>query len=290
MARSRALDGAINDDGRRDLAVFARATGVRIAFYSSDGIELESGDARGPSAFCDLLRTNPAFNDACRACDRDHRAEARVAEGAICYECHAGLTEAVATVKLGESVLGYTMIGQIRTGPTLSPELQKRVRRHFPSSIAERLRREYASIPLVDGARLDAITTLFEQQVERLVARNEVRIRGHLALEELRRIISDRFAQPLTVRAVAADLGMGVSTLEHLLRRELGTTFTRMLRAERLTRARTLLETRDELSVAEIARLAGYDDPFYFTRLFRHTYGESPSVSRRRSRGPHSQR
>ena len=61
------------------------------------------------------------------------------------------------------------------------------------------------------------------------------------------------------------------------LRRELGTTFTRMVRKERVARTRLLLETRDELPVAEVARLVGYDDTFYFSRVFRVPYGMNPS-------------
>jgi AraC family transcriptional regulator of arabinose operon len=43
----------------------------------------------------------------------------------------------------------------------------------------------------------------------------------------------------------------------------------------RMTRARGLLD-RTTLTIAEIARAVGYDDPLYFSRHFRDRHGVSP--------------
>ena len=45
--------------------------------------------------------------------------------------------------------------------------------------------------------------------------------------------------------------------------------------------ARVMLETTDN-NISEIADLVGYDDPLYFSRLFRKQFGCSPSQFRKR--------
>ncbi|MCZ7649214.1 MAG: AraC family transcriptional regulator [Planctomycetota bacterium] len=87
--------------------------------------------------------------------------------------------------------------------------------------------------------------------------------------------VRDRFAEPLDLAAVAAHVGIGAGYLSALFTRELGRTFTEFLAACRLEEAERLL--RDPaLSVKEIAHRVGFENPFYFSRLFRRRTGKSP--------------
>ncbi len=52
---------------------------------------------------------------------------------------------------------------------------------------------------------------------------------------------------------------------------------------QRMQRACTLLETTS-LKIAAVAAEVGYDNPFYFSRLFSRTFGVSPRVFRERGR------
>ena len=52
----------------------------------------------------------------------------------------------------------------------------------------------------------------------------------------------------------------------------------------RIANAQGLLETTD-YNVSEISRIVGYDNPLYFSRIFRKQCGVSPSDFRRRLRG-----
>lgn len=49
----------------------------------------------------------------------------------------------------------------------------------------------------------------------------------------------------------------------------------------RISSAQSLLETT-EYNIAEIAAIVGYDDPLYFSRLFKKQIGVSPSEFRKR--------
>lgn len=47
--------------------------------------------------------------------------------------------------------------------------------------------------------------------------------------------------------------------------------------AERLSHARSILESGDFESIKEVSTLVGYRDPLYFSKVFRKFYGFPPS-------------
>ena len=73
-------------------------------------------------------------------------------------------------------------------------------------------------------------------------------------------------AQPsLSVSQAAAIVGLSRSRLQHLFRRELGTTIRAYKQGRRLARARTLLRN-PSLRIKEVRNLCGIPDASNFTR------------------------
>ena len=86
-------------------------------------------------------------------------------------------------------------------------------------------------------------------------------------------------AATTSVAALAAAVGLSPSRFAHLFRTELGISPVRYLRAQRLARARILLE-RTSLPVNAVMRRVGFTDPSHFTRDFRRAHGTSPVALR----------
>ena len=80
--------------------------------------------------------------------------------------------------------------------------------------------------------------------------------------------------------AIAAELAVPYSTLRRRFRAVTGGSLRDHAIGLRLNRARRLLVASDD-SVAAIARRCGFDDPYYFSRLFTRRVGLSPSAFRR---------
>jgi AraC family transcriptional regulator of arabinose operon len=85
--------------------------------------------------------------------------------------------------------------------------------------------------------------------------------------------------EPFHLEGLARVCGLSPSRLSHLFRAELGTTPQRFSETLRLDLAQRLL-SQTNLSVAEVAAEAGYDDPLYFSRRFRRAFGRPPSAAR----------
>jgi AraC-like DNA-binding protein len=90
-------------------------------------------------------------------------------------------------------------------------------------------------------------------------------------------------ARDLDVRRIANSVGVSVSHLHRLFKRVLNTTPLNYAHQMVIARARIALSTTDQ-SCSEIARQLGYDDPLYFSAVFKRHTGESPRTYRRRTR------
>jgi AraC-like DNA-binding protein len=97
------------------------------------------------------------------------------------------------------------------------------------------------------------------------------------------RILERSGARDLDVRQVARAVDTSVSHLHRLFKEAVGTSPLRYARAHLVRQAKEAL-SNTSLSCQEIARRLGYDDPLYFSAVFKRVTGESPREFRRRQR------
>jgi two-component system response regulator YesN len=96
---------------------------------------------------------------------------------------------------------------------------------------------------------------------------------------EAERYIKQHYADNLTLQAVAEAIHVTPAWLSKLFKRETGMTFLEYLTDVRLKRAVELLQDV-QLKVYQIGYMVGYQDPVYFSRLFKKQYGCTPQEYR----------
>ena len=94
-----------------------------------------------------------------------------------------------------------------------------------------------------------------------------------------RRLIDERYAEPLEVDDMARAAGLSTYHFIREFRRAFGCTPGRYLRERRLTRARQLLAV-SELPVTEVCFAVGFESLGSFCTLFRKSEGEPPAAFR----------
>jgi AraC-like DNA-binding protein len=104
-------------------------------------------------------------------------------------------------------------------------------------------------------------------------ARNRRRVERAVAY------VQEHFAEPLDAGRLAEIAGVSPSHLTRLFRQQTGHAPMDYLRRVRVQRARVLLEEVD-LSIKEIARRVGFEDPFHFSKVFHRLDGLPPSLYR----------
>ncbi len=95
--------------------------------------------------------------------------------------------------------------------------------------------------------------------------------------------IKTHYQQDILLQDLADLCGIHTSYAGNLIKAETGETFSRYLTRLRLERAEELLQHTEE-TVMEIARVIGYNDYFYFAKVFKKHAGMTPTEYRCRSR------
>ncbi len=83
------------------------------------------------------------------------------------------------------------------------------------------------------------------------------------------------YARPLRIASVAAQLGLDRSYFSEIFRVTIGQAPRDFLLCLRMEKATRFLENQS-LTIGDVARSVGYEDPLLFSKLFRKTWGISP--------------
>ena len=103
---------------------------------------------------------------------------------------------------------------------------------------------------------------------------------GNLGIARARFYIDRHFTDPdLMLKDAAAEAGMSCSRFSTVFAREIGSTFTEYVTNLRVEKARSLL-AGTTLRIAQIAAAVGYNDPHYFSWIFRKISGCTPTEYR----------
>ncbi|MFH8407506.1 helix-turn-helix domain-containing protein [Streptomyces sp. NPDC018019] len=108
--------------------------------------------------------------------------------------------------------------------------------------------------------------------------------RAALVAREFTRLLAQPGSAGRSVRSYADELGVSVGHLTELVKRSTGRTPGRLIRHAQTVEAKRLL-AGSGLTVAQVARRAGFADPAYFCRFFRRETGLSPGDFRRAAGG-----
>lgn len=92
-------------------------------------------------------------------------------------------------------------------------------------------------------------------------------------------VVEERYAEPISLRDVAAAVGLTPGHLTTVVGRATGRTVQQWITERRMREARRLL-VDSALTIEEVARRVGYRDPRYFLRRFRAAHGVTPGAWR----------
>lgn len=132
----------------------------------------------------------------------------------------------------------------------------------------------------------DLLTLLLLQlliQIHRQIGRDHRKRDVYLEAEMELAIqhFNDNYNTDISIEEYAASRGMSVSWFIRNFKQYAHTTPMQYLVERRMTNAQMLLETTN-YNIAEIGNLVGYDNPLYFSRIFRRQKGMSPTEYRKR--------
>jgi AraC-like DNA-binding protein/ligand-binding sensor protein len=262
------LDLLLSDEVCRLLDSFAAAMKIQVVFYSRSGEILRRGRSFGNSSYCDAMQKHLFGSEKCIALDRAMQKKSLESGEVCCYRCHAGLNELIAPVRIFGKVAGFIMFGQFRTAAE-PPE--------FTAGHPD-VRKSFYELPFFAPEDTGSLEDMAKVLLDYIAARELISAPGSFRYQKLLYFIDGHLTEKISLHQAAKHLNISDSSLSHFLRNEHGTSFKTLLISRRLDAAERIIRTDPSVTIAEAARQAGFDDPHYFSRLYRKKRGVPPSA------------
>lgn len=258
---------------------FFKLTGIDFSF-----IDLKNKPVISPqyaSHFCKVLlsskKDSPFFDTVKKACQ--HITGTKKPH---LYDCH-GLMQSIVPIIINEEVIGAILTCPIRTKD--SPE-------HLPAGIVKdrhaqaELEKLYRDLPSLTKEQIRAssellfalINYIYKNEFDFLVISDSDRQYSRnqeAVIKAVKYIKKNYHDKEISLQKVAAEVALSHYYFSHIFKDELKITFIDYLTKARMEAAAKLLKNRN-LNVNQIAYAVGYQDPNYFSKVFKRVIKTSP--------------
>ena len=89
--------------------------------------------------------------------------------------------------------------------------------------------------------------------------------------------LKENLADPLSLQSLSEQFAISQAYMSKLFRKYAGQSYAQYLTRLRMEAAKRVMEENPEFYIKDIAPLVGYQDQFYFSRIFRSYTGQSPA-------------
>ena len=96
-------------------------------------------------------------------------------------------------------------------------------------------------------------------------------------VEKIKEYIESHLSQEVSVSSLCKEFNLSQSYLNMIFRKHGMESFNIYLRNERIKRAIEIMGRNPQMLVKDVAMMVGYQDQFYFSRIFRAVTGIAPS-------------
>ena len=271
--------------------IFFSLTGLYTTIMDNNADFVTS--ARGMREYCRLIagvekRTGVSH---CWKSNYDACREVLKKKKPLIYRCYAGLTEIIVPILINDNPIGAVITGQIRVKnsspakPTFSPKGRE--------ALYEKMKGAYNSVPELTQSQLHSaaellfllINYIFKIEFE-LLTLSEVNRQCTYVQEVVNKavnFINQHYPEDtLTLSRVSEEVHLSPFYFSHIFKKELHTTFVEYLTKVRLKEAVRMLKEDRKKTVKEISYTVGYEDPYYFSKVFSKHYKVSPKRFRER--------
>lgn len=264
---------------------FYEITRIRITVFDADMRELVSWPEQFPP-FCRAIRATQQGREACSRCDRTACRAAQKQRGAYVYRCHAGLTEAVVPLYVGQVLVGYLWCGHVFSYPDFARGMAAIAAACAPLCLPQaQLQEACAAQPILTEDYVRSAARILHATASYLILERMATLREDSSAARLDAYLTENFAQALTAEAVCEALMLGRSQLYRLCSQLYGCGLSSHVRSLRINHAKHLLADRPELSISEVAAECGFTDYNYFIAVFSRETGQAPGAFRRSVQG-----
>ncbi|MCK5306122.1 MAG: AraC family transcriptional regulator [Candidatus Omnitrophica bacterium] len=267
----------------KELSVFFDALfGLKLSFYRFNG--------ESASNFCRINGIGKSTGAGSVKCEKVIAGDVKRAiekKKTQISSCQPGIKRFIVPILFRKKVYGIAVSNGIRVMNKDRLSMEKKER---GKSVKKKLRKEGKEICVLDKSRLDQlcfflesfVNYVFMSKFEEMVFMSSELSQTHLQESIARAIdhIRENYYRPnLSLGEVSKVVSLSPYYFSHQFKKEYNATFIEYLTKIRLEAAVRLLKDR-RLSVAQVSFAAGYQDPNYFSKVFKKWMNISPQEYR----------
>lgn len=254
---------------------------IRITVFDENLTELVSYPEK-VAPYCAVIRGTSKGFDACMACDREACQRAAKKHSTHIYRCHAGLTEAVTPLTVGDVLVGYLLFGHVFSYPSHEEGwtvIEKRCENYH---VHDRILKEAIfSADIIEETYIRSAAQILHAVASYLILERMATLKEDLLAVRLDAYLSAHYTEKLNAVKIAGHLGIGKTQLYELSQQLYGCAVAEKLRSLRMEKAKDLLSRRKQVPLAEVAALCGFHDYNYFITVFSREEGCGPAAWRK---------
>ena len=254
---------------------------IRITVFDENQTELVSYPER-VAPYCAVIRRTGSGFGACMACDRNACHMAMKKHGTHIYRCHAGFTEAVTPLFVGDVPVGYLLFGHVFSYPSHEigwSAIEKRCENYHIDTGA--LKEAVFAADIIEEEYVRSAARILHAVASFLILEHMATLREDILSVRLDAYLSSHFTERISAAKIAEYLGIGRTQLYAVSRQLYGCGIAEKIRNLRMEKAKTLLSEDRELPLSEVASRCGFHDYNYFITVFSREVGSSPALWRK---------
>lgn len=255
---------------------FYTLTQIRITVFNDMFQELTACPEHIPP-FCQLIRTSPAALDACLLCDKSACEKAFRRHTPYTYRCHAGLTESIVPIHLGNIVIGYLFFGHVFSYPAHEEGWKSIRERCLPYGLdMDALKAALYQQPVISEEYIASASHIMRSVAAYLCMERMVSLHQQELPVQIDDYITMHYTENISVRTICEQFQIGRTLLYEIAEQNYGIGIAEHIRNLRIEKAKMLLTEHPELRISEIAAACGFDDYNYFITVFKRLVGKPP--------------
>lgn len=260
---------------------FYNLTGIKVAVFDSEFNEILAYPDKH-SSFCEMIHKNRSSMGECDKSAIRLCRKCAEEKNVIIENCHAGLTEAVAPLSDGISIIGYIMFGQITnicSKDDLLGVVEKKCEKY--RLVPEKLKKNLNEIPYYSNTQLDDTSKILDALAGFIIFSKLAYLSEEGTERKIAEYIKNNLSGDLSVKVLCSRFYLSKTEIYRITKVYMPEGIAAFVKKQRIERAAELLKQTD-MTNARISETVGFSDVNYFMKVFKKMKGVSASDYRKK--------
>ena len=261
------------------LCDFYKVTGINVDLLKEDFSRVCNKSFWEEKGYCKAIQTTKDGRKACLCSDECLLRRSKESKKAEMHVCHAGLIDISLPLLYNDVVIGYIILGQIKTDKDFSAFREYILSLGLSYDETEAL---YKELPSFDEEKIQSVLHLAEMIAKHILLENMLKLDVNENIQKAIFFINDNLSEPLSIEKISRSINVSKSVLYRCFHNYFGCTVSGYITKKRIEKAVELLNNTN-LSIEEIAIETGFSDGSYFSKMFKKEKGISPLKFKKQS-------